>query len=204
MRQNVSCLDWLSSCGGVQQPAWTRPYRYRPALFLVLAYALSWIAWFAGSTPGRGRSLVFTPRWRTFSGSGPAGAALLLVLTSGSKALKPILGPAVQLAAGKATTTQRSRWPYRLRHLLLILFPCGFASRLGNSSSQVARASSLSSCSLWCLRPSLRRGGLAWLWRRQSEEEFGTLPATLLFAALWCAWHAPWCHARHLRLEAPQ
>ena len=66
-----------------------RIYDYRPALFFVMAYAVSWIAWFlgvyVGSRPG------FAPYAALFNligVLGPIGTTLFLVLTSSSAALK--------------------------------------------------------------------------------------------------------------------
>ena len=66
-----------------------RAYEYRPALFFVMAYAVTWITWFLGvyigSRPG------FEPYAGLFSFIGllgPIGTTLFLVLTSSSAALK--------------------------------------------------------------------------------------------------------------------
>ena len=64
-------------------------YDYRPALFFVTAYALTWVPWFLGIYTGS------QPRFASYAALfyfvgllGPIGTTLFLVLTSGSSTLK--------------------------------------------------------------------------------------------------------------------
>ena len=64
-------------------------YDYRPALFFVMAYAVTWIIWFLGVYVGS------QPGYESYAGLfsliglvGPIGTTLFLVLTSRCAALK--------------------------------------------------------------------------------------------------------------------
>ena len=67
-----------------------RAYEYRPALFFVMAYAVTWITWFLGVYIGSrpGFQAPYAGLFSFIGLLGPIGTSLFLVLTSSSAALK--------------------------------------------------------------------------------------------------------------------
>jgi membrane protease YdiL (CAAX protease family) len=162
-------------------------------LFFALAYALSWIAWFAGIYAGSRPALESYAALANLLGVlGPIGAALLLVLTSGSAALKHDfwdrlinLGRIRPLYAALAVAI-----PIAVICLSILL-----STWLGQPADQFRLSAGAGLIPLVVLAmvfaPICEEVGWHGYGADSLREGFGMLPATLLFAALWCAWHAP-------------
>jgi len=190
LRESVSCLNWLSSYGGTSV---TRPYRYRPALFFVLAYALSWMSWLAGIYAGSLPELEPYGALANLAGVlGPIGAALFLVLTSGSAALKHDFRDRLfnlrrvrPLYAALAVAI-----PFAVICLSILL-----SLWLGQPADQFGLSGGAGLVPLVGLAlvfaPICEEVGWHGYGADSLRDRFDMLPATLLFAALWCAWHAP-------------
>jgi membrane protease YdiL (CAAX protease family) len=171
----------------------TRPYRYWPALFFALAYALSWSAWFAGIYAGSRPELEPYAALANLLGVlGPIGAALLLVVTSGSAALKQDFWDRLlnlrrvrPLYAAFAVTI-----PIAVICLSILL-----SLWLGQNPDQfrLSRGGGFIPLVVLALvlAPICEEVGWHGYGADSLREGYGMLPATLLFAALWCAWHAP-------------
>ncbi len=171
----------------------TRPYRYRPALFFVLAYALSWTSWLAGIYAGSRPELEPYAALANLLGVlGPIGAALLLVLTSGSAALKHDFWD-------RLFNLRRVRPLYAAIAvaipLAVICLSILLSLWLGQPADQFRLSGGAGLIPLVGLAlvfaPICEEVGWHGYGADSLREEFGMLPATLLFAALWCAWHAP-------------
>jgi membrane protease YdiL (CAAX protease family) len=162
-------------------------------LFFALAYALSWTAWFAGIYAGSRPALQSYAALANLLGVlGPIGAALLLVLTSGSAALKHDfwdrlfnLGRIRPLYAALAVAI-----PIAVIWLSILL-----STWLGQPADQFRLSAGAGLIPLVVLAlvfaPICEEVGWHGYGADSLREKFGMLPATLLFAALWCAWHAP-------------
>lgn len=166
-----------------------RPYRYRPALFFLLAYAVTWSLWFYGVYLGsqEGGSL-----FSLIGLLGPIGAALFLVLTSGSNALKSDfkdrlfnLGRIKPTFAIGAVVT-----PFAVIGLSILL-SLAFGQSVdqfqfsggGNLLPMIVLA--------MVLAPIMEEVGWHGYGVDSLRAKAGMMKATLLFAALWCVWHAP-------------
>jgi membrane protease YdiL (CAAX protease family) len=171
----------------------TRLYRYRPALFFTLAFALSWIAWFAGIYAGSRPELQPYAALAGPAGVlGPIGTALFLVLTSGSRALKHDFWDRLfnlrrirPLYAGLAVAIP----------LAVICLSILFSLWLGQPADQFRLSGGAGLIPLavlaLVLAPICEEVGWHGYGADSLRDRFRMLPATLLFAAFWCAWHAP-------------
>jgi membrane protease YdiL (CAAX protease family) len=162
-------------------------------LFFALAYALSWILWFAGIYAGLRPELEPYAALANLLGVlGPIGAALLLVLTSGSAALKHDFWD-------RLFNLRRVR---RLYAVFAVAIPIAviclsilLSLWLGQTPDQFRLSGGAGLIPLVVLAlviaPICEEVG----WHGYSADSlragYGMLTATLLFAALWCAWHAP-------------
>src|SRR5262245_46038424 len=82
-------LSRLGGPGRNPRAGVARPYPYRPGLFFALAFALGWTPWLAGICAGSRPELErCAPLANLLGVLGPIGAALLLILSSGSAALR--------------------------------------------------------------------------------------------------------------------
>jgi membrane protease YdiL (CAAX protease family) len=171
----------------------TRPYRYRPALFFALAYALSWIAWFAGIYAGARPELQPYAALAGLLGVlGPIGTALFLVLTSGSTALKHDFWD-------RLFNLRRIRPLYAAlavaMPLAVMCLSILFSLWLGQPADQFRLSGGAGLIPLvllaLVLAPICEEVGWHGYGADSLRDRLAMLPATLLFAALWCAWHVP-------------
>ena len=162
-------------------------------MFFVLAYTLSWIAWFTGIYAGSRPELEPYAALANLLGVlGPIGAALLLVLTSGSAALKHDFWDRLfnlrrvrPLYAALAVAI-----PFAVICLSILL-----SIWLDQPADQFRLSGGAGLIPLvmlaLVLAPICEEVGWHGYGADSLREEFGMLPATFLFAALWSAWHAP-------------
>ena len=168
-------------------------YTYRPALFFALTYLATWIPWalaiYAGSRQGlETYAVIFN-----FLGlAAPCTVAVLLVLTSGNAALKSDFWD-------RLVNLRRIRPAYLLAAILLplavivlsILLSLGF----GQSADQLHFSPGANLLPMivlaMVLAPILEEVGWHGYGVDSLRAAAGMTKATLLFAALWCAWHAP-------------
>jgi hypothetical protein len=171
----------------------TRPYGYRPALFFLLAFGLSWIPWFAAAYAGSRPGLAaYAPLLQLAGIAGPTAAAIMLVLGSGSEPLK-------------RDFRDRLFNPSRIRPayvpiavalpLAVILASIAISLLFGQSADQfrVAGGGNLIAMVLltMLLAPLLEEIGWHGYGVDSLRAGMGTLKATLVFGVLWSAWHAP-------------
>jgi uncharacterized protein len=157
----------------------TEPYRYRPALFFALAYAASWVSWL-GAIAAASRP-AFAPYAQLLNLAGVLGARLGQYLSQAR-----FQGPA-------------ARSSYALLAVFLpfavIYFSVLLSLWLGESGDQFGLAGGGGFVSLvvlaLILAPICEEVG----WHGYGVDSLragaGMMKATLLFALLWCAWHAP-------------
>jgi membrane protease YdiL (CAAX protease family) len=166
-----------------------RPYRYRPALFFLLAYAVTWSLWFYGVYLGsqEGGSL-----FSLIGLLGPIGAALFLVLTSGSNALKSDF-------KDRLFNLARIRPVFAIGAVVMPFAVIGLSILLslafGQSTDQFRLSGGGGLFAMivlaMVLAPIMEEVGWHGYGVDSLRAEAGMMKATLLFAALWCAWHAP-------------
>ena len=178
---------------GIRGDGAPRHYRYRRTLFFALAYAVSWSAWLAAIYAGSRPDLEPYAAPANLVGLlGPIGAALFLVLASGSAALKHDFRDRLfnlrqirPLYAALAVVT-----PFAVIGLAILL-SVGF----GQPTDQFRLAGGANLIPLvvlaLMLAPICEEVGWHGYGADSLRDRFGMLAATLLFAALWCAWHAP-------------
>lgn len=165
------------------------PYQYRPALFFLLAYVVTWSLWFYGVYLGsqEGGSL-----FSLIGLLGPIGAALFLILASGNEALKrdfkdrlfnlARIRPVFAIAAVVM--------PFAVICLSILL-----SLAFGQSTDQFRLSGGGGLFAMvvlaMMLAPIMEEVGWHGYGVDSLRAKAGMLKATLLFAALWCAWHAP-------------
>lgn len=171
----------------------TESYRYRPVLFFALAYLVSWSAWFAALYAGARPGLAPYAGLLNLGGLlGPIGASLVLVYGSGNLSLK-------------RDFTDRL---FNLRHirpgyaLLAVVMPFAviclsilLSLAFGQSSDQLRPTSGAGLIPLivlaLVLAPICEETGWHGYGVDSLRAGLTMTQATLLFAVLWCAWHAP-------------
>ena len=171
----------------------TEGYRYRPALFFALAYAASWTPWLgaiaAQSQPALAPSAAL---FNLVGVLGPVGASLSLVLASGSAALNSDFKE-------RLFNLRRIKPTYALLAVAIpfavICLSVFLSLWFGQSRDQFGLAGGGGFISLvvlaLLLAPICEEAG----WHGYGVDSLragaGMMKATLLFALLWCAWHAP-------------
>ncbi len=170
-----------------------RRYQYRPWGFFLIAYVATWIPWLVGAYLGRQPGLeAYAPLLSLVGLLGPIGATLFMVLTSGSCALKcdfkdrllnlrkirPILAILAVVA------------PFAVICLSILL-----SLWLGEFIDQFQLADSTQLLPMillaMILAPIMEETGWHGYGVDSLRANFGMMRATLLFAGLWCIWHAP-------------
>jgi membrane protease YdiL (CAAX protease family) len=170
-----------------------RSYGYRPALFFALAYLATWIPWALAIHAGSRKE--FEPYAVIFYFLGvaaPCAAAVLMVLTSGSTALKRDF-------KDRLINLRRIRPGYLLAAILLsfavMVLSILLSLSLGQSADQLRLSGGANLLPMiviaMVLAPIFEELG----WHGYGVDSLramtGMTTATLLFAALWCTWHAP-------------
>jgi membrane protease YdiL (CAAX protease family) len=168
--------------------------RYRPVAFFVAAYLASWVPWLAGAhlasqEGGEVYGFLFTLLGLLL---GPTGAALFLVVSSGSPALKRDF-------RDRLLDLRRIRPRYALIAVLLPFALMGLAIAVslafGESPDQFTLAGGpglgVMVALAMILAPILEETGWHGYGVDSLRAHAGMGTATLLFAVLWSAWHAP-------------
>ena len=170
-----------------------RTYEYRPALFFLAVYVVTWTLWFLAVYAGSREELEPYASLISLVGLlGPPGGALLLILTSGSTALKSDF-------KDRLFNWRRIRPGYAI---LAVVMPFAVISlsiwlslRLGQSADQLRLSGGANLLPMiilaLVLAPILEEMGWHGYGVDSLRAKAGMMTATLLFAALWCAWHAP-------------
>jgi CAAX protease family protein len=166
-----------------------RPYRYRSALFFLLAYVVTWSLWFYGVYLGsqEGGSL-----FSLIGLLGPIGAALFLVFASGNDALKSDF-------KDRLFNLTRIRPVYAIAAVVMpfavICLSILLSLAFGQSTDQFRLSGGGGLFAMivlaMVLAPIMEEVGWHGYGVDSLRAEAGMMKATLLFAALWCAWHAP-------------
>jgi membrane protease YdiL (CAAX protease family) len=171
----------------------TQGYRYRPALFFILAYAIAWIPWVAGAYAGSRPDLKAYASLFSLAGVlGPVGVGLFLTFGSGSAALKYDF-------TDRLFNLRRIRPLYAVLAVAMpftvigvaILLSLGFGQPVGQF--RLASGAGLVSLIVLALvlAPICEEMGWHGYGVDSLRAEHSMMTATLLFALLWCAWHAP-------------
>jgi len=167
-----------------------QPYRYRPALFFLLTYALSWIPWAAAAWFSHRSGMTPYNYLFSFLGLlGPFASALILIYGSGNSALKQDF---------RARLLELRRVNLFYLPITILLMPIAtwlaiwLSVRLGRPASQLSIVPNLiSMLPIMFLAPSFEELG----WRGYGVDalraRLGMGSATLLFGLLWAIWHAP-------------
>lgn len=169
-------------------------YRYKPGLFFVLAFSLSWIpwlvaAWFSGQGGMQGVVLMLS----LLGLLGPCAAALFLIGSSGSDTLKRDFRDRLW-----NVRALRSDYTPALIGVpvLVVLAGMALSTLWGYSTDQFAFAVALSNTLPLViigilLAPIIEELG----WRGYAVDalraRMGELRTSLLFGVLWSAWHLP-------------
>jgi len=156
-------------------------YEYKPVLFFLMAYVVTWIPWslamYAGSQPGL-EAYAFL--FNLIGLLGPLAVALILILTSGSKArrIRPIY--AIVAIAMPPAVMCLSIW-------LSVWF--------GQSADQFRLSGGANLLAMiilaMVLAPLFEEMGWHGYGVDSLRAKTGMMKATLLFGALWSTWHAP-------------
>jgi membrane protease YdiL (CAAX protease family) len=161
--------------------------------FFPIAYVATWIPWFVGIYLGMQPGLeAYAPLLNFVGLLGPIGATLFMVLTSGSGALKCDF-------KDRIFNLRRIRPLYALFAVVMpftvICLSILLSLWLGESSDQFALAGGNNLIAMiilaLVLAPIMEETG----WHGYGVDSLraynGMMRTTLLFAVLWCAWHAP-------------
>ena len=162
-------------------------------MFFALTYGLSWTPWFAGIYAGSRAELEPYAALANLLGVlGPIGAAQLLVLTSGSAALKQDFWD--RLLNLRRVSPLYAAFAVAIPATVICLSIL-LSLWLGQPADQFRLSGGAGLIPLvvlaLVLTPICEEVGWHGYGADSLREGFGMLPATLLFAALWCAWHAP-------------
>jgi membrane protease YdiL (CAAX protease family) len=165
-------------------------YSYKPAAYFLLAFALTWLPWFASARFSYAPNLVvYQYGSLLLGGFGPLLAALFLIRTSGSDALK-------QDFRARLIDVRKFNPPYLLVTFLLMPLVTWVAVRLslhlGQPASQLALSSNLlARVPITLIAPTLEELGWRGYGMDSLRAKFGALGASLLFGILWALWHWP-------------
>jgi membrane protease YdiL (CAAX protease family) len=170
-----------------------KSYQYRPALFFLMAYVVTWIPWFVGVYAGSKAGLKpYAFLFSVIGLLGPLAAALFLVLTSGSKTLKSDF-------KDRLLNLRRIRPIYAIVAVLMpaivISLSIFMSLWIGQSADQFRLSGGANLPVMIVLALALAPFCEEMGWHGYGVDalraRFGMMKATLLFAVLWCAWHAP-------------
>jgi uncharacterized protein len=168
-------------------------YKYRPVVFFVMAYVVTWIIWFLGVYVGS------QPGYESYAGLfsfiglvGPIGTALFLVLTSRCAALRKDF-------KDRIFNLRRVRPVYALVAVLVpftvICFSIVLSLWFGQSSDQFRFSGGANLFPLiilaLLLAPICEETGWHGYGVDSLRAKAGMIRATILFATLWCGWHMP-------------
>ena len=172
-----------------------RTYDYRPVPFFVMAYVVTWIPWSVAAYVGSQNpesSESYVSLFNLVGLLGPLAVALFLILSSGSEALKSDF-------RDRLFNLRRIRPLYLIVAIVMPSTVMGLSIWLslwfGQSADQfrLSPGANLSALIILAviLAPIIEEMG----WRGYRVDSLraksGMTKATLLFGALWSAWHAP-------------
>ena len=168
-------------------------YEYKPVLFFLMAYVVTWIPWslavYAGSQPGL-EAYAFL--FNLIGLLGPLAVALILILTSGSKALKSDF-------KDRLFNLRRIRPIYAIVAIAMPPAVMCLSIRLsvwfGQSADQFRLSGGANLLAMiilaMVLAPLFEEMGWHGYGVDSLRAKTGMMKATLLFGALWSTWHAP-------------
>lgn len=168
-------------------------YRYRPALFFLLAFGLSWTPWLIAAYAGSQAGLAaYVPLFQLLGIAGPTAASLFLVFTSGSESLKRDF-------RDRLFNPRRIRPVYAAVAVALplgvILASIAISLLLGQPADQFRLSGGGNLVAMialtMLLAPLLEEIGWHGYGVDSLRAKSGMLWTTLLFGVLWSAWHAP-------------
>lgn len=170
-----------------------RLYQYRPGRFFLIAYVATWIPWLVGIYLGKQPGLETYGSLLSLVGLlGPIGTTLFMVFSSGNAALKCDF-------KDRLFNLRRIRPLYALLAIVLpftvICLSIALSLWLGESADQFQLAGGTQLLPMillaMILAPIMEETGWHGYGVDSLRANNGMMRATLLFAVLWCVWHAP-------------
>lgn len=168
-------------------------YEYKPVLFFLMAYVVTWIPWslavYAGSQPGL-EAYAFL--FNLIGLLGPLAVALILIRTSGSKALKSDF-------KDRLFNLRRIRPIYAIVAIAMppavMCLSIWLSVWFGQSADQFRLSGGANLLAMiilaMVLAPLFEEMGWHGYGVDSLRAKTGMMKATLLFGALWSTWHAP-------------
>ena len=169
-----------------------RTYDYRPVPFFVMAFVVTWIPWSVAAYAGSQNLESYASLFNLVGLLGPLAVALFLILSSSSEALKSDF-------RDRLFNLRRIRPLYLIVAIVMpptvICLSIWLSLWFGQSTDQfrLSAGANLSALIILAvvLAPIIEEMG----WRGYGVDSLraksGMTKATLLFGALWSAWHAP-------------
>jgi membrane protease YdiL (CAAX protease family) len=169
-----------------------RTYDYRPVPVFVMAFVVTWIPWSVAAYAGSQNSESYASLFNLAGLLGPLVVALVLILSSGSEALKSDF-------RDRLFNLRRIRPLYLIVAIVMpptvICLSIWLSLWFGQSADQfrLSTGANLSALIMLAvvLAPVIEEMG----WRGYGVDSLrakrGMTKATLLFGALWSVWHAP-------------
>jgi len=169
-----------------------RTYNYRPVPFFVMAYVVTWIPWSVAAYAGSQNWESYVSLFNLVGLLGPLAVALVLILSSGSEALKSDF-------RDRLFNLRRIRPLYLIVAIVMPPTVMGLSIWLslwfGQSADQLRLSAGANLPALIILAvvvaPIIEEMG----WRGYGVDSLraksGMTKATLLFGVLWSLWHAP-------------
>jgi uncharacterized protein len=170
-----------------------RHHRYRPVLFFVTAYLVTWIPWAIGAYVGSRKGLeAYAFLFNLVGLLGPMAVALFLVMTSASKALKTDFG-------NRLFNLRRVRPIYAIvavaMPFIVILLSIWLSLWFDQSTDQFGFSGGANLLAMiiiaMVLAPIMEEIGWHGYGVDSLRATAGMLKSTLLFGVLWAVWHAP-------------
>lgn len=169
-----------------------RRYIYRPVLFFAVAYAATWIPWSAAAWASQRGLEAYAVLFNLIGLLGPPGATLYRILTSGSEALKRDFHDRI-------VNLRRVSPVYAILAVVLplavICLSISMSLWFGQSADQfrLSAGPNLPAMIILALAiaPIMEETGWHGYGVDSLRVKTGMMKATLLFGALWSAWHAP-------------
>jgi membrane protease YdiL (CAAX protease family) len=170
-----------------------RNYEYWPVLFFLMAYVAAWVPWFLGVYAGSQRGLeAYASLFNLVGLLGPLAVALVLILTSGNKALKSDF-------KDRLFNLRRIRPIYALVAMVMPPMVIGVSIWLSLWFGQATDKFRLSGGAnllamvilAIVLAPIMEEMGWHGYGVDSLRAKTGMMKATLLLGALWSVWHAP-------------
>jgi membrane protease YdiL (CAAX protease family) len=169
-----------------------RAYNYKPTPFFLAVYVATWIPWLIAAYAGsREASAPYASLISLLGVLAPAAATLFFVFTSGSDALKRDF-------TDRLFNWRRIRRGYALFAVLMPFAVISLSILIAMATGHQDQFALSGGAGLLpmivlalMLAPLLEETGWHGYGVDSLRAKYGMMSTTLLFAVLWCAWHAP-------------